>query len=640
MISSYSPIKPDISNSKNSPDFRNPWFYTLLSCFILLLLFGARPFTSPDLGFHLKEGQWILENHHIPYMDNLTYTVSNHPYLDIHWLYQVFTFLLFQIGGYSILSVMNISLILVVFFITFKRIQWTGAPLWMCVLLLGVAIVASENRFLLRPEIPSWLLMSLMLWVLETRDNHKRDYLFLLPFIQVIWVNSEGLFGIGCVLMAIFILSSFLTAGPIDKRLVKYSLLSMALCLANPNFIQGALYPLSNITMLGTSNHFKQSINELQSPWTLAVLNSIVPEWTLWAYKLFCISLFFLLLITFKKRKTNEFLIAVCFFYLSATAVRNISIFMIACVPITASCWKELKWGWLLKCQSIFPKPLTAWVLTFLILGLSARVATGAFYVSERRPYHFGLGLDAAVPTRGAQFLVNNHLDGKILNFMTDGGWLDWLTPQKTFIDGRLEVMGEDFFSEYTSTFRPGGLAPILTKYGMDIIFFSPDSSPPWLLQLKDMPDWRPVYLDEDTVIYLRKGYAPQLSSLDDSRILTDQGISLSMIQQGPELLRMPTRPFWDGFLEGFYKQTRYPSGLNNIADYYSYTGRFDLAEALYLGNIQHTQGKYYEFFFNLGAMYFRANRFNEARICMQRVLLEVPDFYNAKMIMENLPPG
>ena len=160
---------------------------------------------------------------------------------------------------------------------------------------------------------------------------------------------------------------------------------------------------------------------------------------------------------------------------------------MLACVPIAAACWKDLKWEWLQKYHSsFFTKPWTAWIFTFFMLGLCLRIVTSAYYVSERRFDHFGLGLDEEkIPVRATEFLVQKHLDGKILNHMNLGGWLDWKGPQKVFIDGRLEVMGEEFFMEFNASQNPGGLEALVAKYKPDILFFNPDSAPPWILKLK-----------------------------------------------------------------------------------------------------------------------------------------------------------
>ena len=155
----------------------NAWFFTLLSCFFLIVVFSSRLNNDFDLGYHLKGGQWIIQNHAFPSLDTYTYTVSDHEYLDSHWLFQVSLYLIYGLGGYSLLSIVNIILIIFVFFVTFFRLQLTRVPLWICTVLLGTTVLASEIRFLTRPEILSWAFMSLTLLILELRVQRERDFL-------------------------------------------------------------------------------------------------------------------------------------------------------------------------------------------------------------------------------------------------------------------------------------------------------------------------------------------------------------------------------------------------------------------------------------------------------------------------------
>ena len=614
----------------------SPWWYATLSCFMLLALLGTRLISSNDLGFHLRAGQWILQNHKVPSSDPFTYTVPDHDYLDMHWLYQVLLYIQYVIGGYALVTLANISLILLAFAITFRRMRDTGAPSWMRVVLFSVVLLASQERFEVRPEIFSWVFMGLMLWVLESRTNRTRNLLFLLPVIQILWANMEGLFGIGCALLSFYLLSQYLGKGRPDKALVRYSASALALCLANPYFIRGALFPLTHLATLGSPNTFKRTINEFQSPWAWAGSDGTGPNATCLAYMAFSVFLFLLFLGTLRKRKAYDYFLAGAFFALSAAAIRNIPLFMMACAPLAAKCWNDLEWGWLLKCQRAFlARPAAALLLTLFLLATGLRVATGAFYISEREPDQFGLGLNLeSQPVNAAGFLVQNHLDGRILNHLGAGGWLDWRGPQKVFIDGRLEVMGEAFYTEYRSSFNRGGLAPLLSKYGIQILFFNPDDAPSWLFQLDEMPEWRPVYLDEAAVIYLHQGYAPQVPALDNGKLLEGIGVSPFAPWEARVLLRAPSPSPWVCFWEDFYKPAQSPMGLDTIGDYYSFTGHFDLAEAVYLENLRRTEGRYWDVFFNLGNLYYHAGRIPEARFCMQRVLETVPGYSNAKKIL------
>ncbi len=633
----------DGTPSKANPSLpvkTNPWVYALLSCFLLIVVFSARLINDYDLGYHLKGGQWILENHAFPAKDTYTYSVPDHDYVDLHWLYQVPLYLLYKLGGYSLLSLANIAVILLVFFITCKRLALTGAPLWMRVLLLGVVLIGSEIRFQVRPEILSWLLMALTLWILELREAGAKSPLYLLIPIQVAWANVEGLFLIGWGLMFFFLVSSFFHTRKTDPKLMNASGLAAASCLLNPYFIKGVVFPFTLLATLATSNLFKSTINEFQSPWTLARQYPFPPDWTLWAYEGFSALLLALLLTSLKKRKLHEWLLVVSFFYLSTTSLRNIPLFMLSCAPIAASCWKDLKWDRLQRFQeTLFSRPVTAWVFSLFMLGLCLRVASNSYYISERREEKSGLGLDQEEqPVQAAQFLVQNHLDGKILNHMNLGGWLDWTLPQKTYIDGRLEVMGENLFTEYIASMKPGALAPLLSKYGAEIVICNPETAPSWVMEQGKSPDWRPVYLDESAVIYLKKGYAPQIPEMDDTAVLAQRGISPVILTETQSILQIPKPSSWTCFWEDFYHPAPYPTGLNVLGAYYNYSSRFGPAEMVQLDVIKLTGGRYYDLFYNLGSMYYNAKRLDESKICIQRFLEGASRAKIARQIRANLP--
>jgi len=610
-----------------------PWLYPLLACLVLAFLFAIHPINDSDLGLHLKGGQWILENHRFPSTDTYTYTLADRSYLDIHWFYQVVLYFLYRLGGYSLLTLFHALLIAATGFLAFKRLRFTGASYWICSVLLLTTLLACEIRFRVRPEIASWLLLSLTLWVLELRNTQNRDLLWLLPILQLVWVNVEGLFILGWVVMGLYVVSGLSSPRGLDKKLLRYSLIAAGVCILNPNFFRGMAYPVSNFITL-TNPVMHDSLKELQSPWFATPSLLFAPTLYLLLYKLFSFFLFGLMTATFHRRTLRDWLMALVFFALSASAFRNIPLFLVACIPLAAPCWKDLEWAWLRKAQAAFlSRPMAAGLFVLLVLGISLRVVTGAYYVSDRRTDRFGLGLDnLAQPVRASEFLVEKHLDGKILNQLDDGGWLDWQGPQKTFIDGRFEVSGADFYYQYLAAATPGGLAALAGKYQADILFFSSHNAS-WTGQLQSMPDWRPVYLDPCTVVYLRKGYRDEIPSLDSSRVLSQAGISPSIINDAEALLQAPPPPA--SLLDGFLKPVVFPDDLSNLGIFFGTSGHPQEAEACFLEAIRRSQGRYYDFYYNLGLLYAQEGQRTEWGLCLSQVLKRDPPAALARRLQE-----
>jgi hypothetical protein len=488
-----------------------------------------------------------------------------------------------------------------------------------------MAILASESRCRVRPEVFSWVLLAILLWVLDDWFKKGNNRLFLLPILLWIWGNTEGLFGIGLGLIVIYGLSGMTYQKKWDKKFLLWSGLSFLACLANPYFFRGFLFPLELLEKMrmSGSNVFKSAVGEFNPPWSLS-FQGLGPSYLL-VYKFFCFLLLILLLSTSRRRKIHEWILCLVFFTLSYSAVRNISIFMIACAPIAlAAAWDLLAPGWD-KVRGCFVfRQVVPWFLAIFLLLFGIRCITNAHFISNRLNDRFGLGLDEkSQPVQGCEFLVRNHLDGKIINTLDEGDWLDWQGPQKTFIDGRLESMGEEFFTEYTRSLDPGGLSFLLSKYQPDILFFNPLHAHQWVVDLQGMSDWRLVYVDGVTGIYLRKGYEESIPVLDLNSLLAAYGIQPNILGKTGEILRLSPV----GGLASLVQPLNYPDGLQNLGLFCARSGHSQEAACFLLEAIQVSQGGFSDLYFNLGCLLCSLNPHSpEGIYCMRRVLEAQPN--------------
>lgn len=60
--------------------------------FVLVLSVSCHVLTNFDIWWHLRAGKYILQNHQIPQQDIFSYTAAGRPWIDLHWLFQVFSF--------------------------------------------------------------------------------------------------------------------------------------------------------------------------------------------------------------------------------------------------------------------------------------------------------------------------------------------------------------------------------------------------------------------------------------------------------------------------------------------------------------------------------------------------------------------
>jgi hypothetical protein len=592
-----------------------PTFGLLALCLALWVALILRQNTDHDIGFHLKGGQWIAQNHSVPRVDTFTYTVPGHSYVDIHWLYQLTLYGLYKWGGYKALTLFNGVLVVLLFFILLERFRLTvpwkeGAPFFLALIALGI-----EYRFLLRPEILSWVFLALTLLVLDARFWRKGNFLKALPLIHLVWANTHGLFVLGWIAMAAYLLSGFLRDRKLDKPLAVASGLSVLATLANPYFLEGALYPFLTQVPLQGANVVKQTLSELLSPWSQAV-QTLYPDGPLFLvlYKILFVLALPLAALSWRKLCAHEWILLAAYGYLSAVALRNISLFMLVAVPILARLIPSEGWNRRLV-------PACQGALGLFLAVTIVRVCHNAYYISNQNPSEFGLGIsESFLPVQAARFLADHHLDGRMINSNTFGGWLEW-EGFKASIDGRVEVMGNELYSDYLYSALPGALPSLVRKYNASIIVADHWTDTSWVSQMANAPGWRLVYFDEHAAVYLRQDYRPDVPDADFQALFSRHALPPLTDAQVDGLLRQPRSSWLENLLSGILRKRDQTAKFFYLANFASNYQRYGLAERFLLEGLRLSRGQFYSFYNRLSLNYLTTKQWNRARWSLQKAL-------------------
>ena len=144
-----------------------------------------------------------------------------------------------------------------------------GWPVWVMALAWLPALLTLGGRMYIRPETLTLLYLSIYLAVLFRWDR-RPALAFLLPVVQVFWVNTQGLFLLGPIALAFALFEALVRPGALSaerrpwwrKVGIATALVGVA-CLVNPYGLRGALYPLQ---LAGTMANpiFKETIAELE----------------------------------------------------------------------------------------------------------------------------------------------------------------------------------------------------------------------------------------------------------------------------------------------------------------------------------------------------------------------------------------
>jgi tetratricopeptide (TPR) repeat protein len=294
---------------------RSPLVLRRLADLLLVLLFGLLVFLmncnelyDADIWWHLRSGEWILEHGRPPQVDPFTFGSEGRPWIDVHWLFQLLLLFVFRLGGTSAAILLAASVISLAVLVTLAA-RPRGSSLPMMLLCWIPALILINFRSQPRPEIFTLLFLAAYFAIL-TRAEDRPGLIWLLPVVQLLWVNVQGLFALGPVVLGmwVFVRSSSLLWQRFRGQIVESarprrwwfyvlgsSLLVVLACLANPYGVKGALFPLElypKVTQEG--NPYKDIIGECFSARKVA---SLAPPETVANDGFFCVLHFLLLLL-------------------------------------------------------------------------------------------------------------------------------------------------------------------------------------------------------------------------------------------------------------------------------------------------------------------------------------------------------
>ena len=293
-----------------------------LSCVAVFFFVHTAHFVDPDMGWHIRTGEWSVMNHAIPTHDLFSYTLPDHEWHNNEWLMDVLFFSLYAGGDWSIA-------IVVFFLFAFIPFAW-----WILATkdLLSLSLVALATFIALpvigvRPQLFSFFLLFLLarfLFSTLRRNPRWAPIFLLLPPFFLLWANLHGGFVMGLAMWGIAI-----AIGGGERLIKKESLLTRGDLIEYGSF--AASVGATTLTPYGISlwieivrgatTPVNQYIKEWQPalgswPWSLPIFLGctgvlILHAWRRFEYKMLAVALFFLSLALLHARMVLPFFVTV-----------------------------------------------------------------------------------------------------------------------------------------------------------------------------------------------------------------------------------------------------------------------------------------------------------------------------------------
>jgi hypothetical protein len=473
--------------------------------FVVVLALGlfalaARGMADPDVWWHLRTGQLILQNHSLFHADPYSFTRSGQPWVDHEWLSEILMFGLYRGGGACGLIVVFAAIIAATLLLVFLRCP--GRP-YLAALVTLWGAVASAPTWGVRPQIFSLLLASIFLVLLEASATRPSLLWWTAP-LMLLWVNLHAGYPLGLAFLAFFLLGEGLEAAvspgpwsqfaPRLKRLALAFAVCLALVALNPNGLLIYSYPFE--TLRSSSMH--RFIQEWFSP------NFHDPMYV----PLLLMLLAFIAGLALSPRppRVRALVLLLATIPAALRSIRHIPILVLVLIPGLA----ELGEAWIrqrratrfLRRGRTPPTPRTllvnALVLVTFVVFTVARVRQVVSTQAVTEAQHF--------PAAAAAFLNRERPPGPILNHYNWGGYLIWkLYPQyRVFIDGRADVYGDAFMEDFGACYYlTNDWRKSLQTWGIRTLVLPPDA--PLITALQAGSEWKQIYTDSEAVILTRR---------------------------------------------------------------------------------------------------------------------------------------
>lgn len=477
--------------------------------YLVILLFQKDLAMLADLGRHLKLGEVILNCRCVPQTNLFSYTNPDFPIINHEWLAEVIFYLISKTFGLNALLIFKMLIILTTASILYIIALKKGSLYYVTIFSL-LSLTIFSMRFSVLPELFSYLFIALFILIIEKYKQSKKTYpLFILPVIEILWVNMHIYFILGITIYSFFFLEEIIKHKKIQTKLLLIGALVVLATLPNPSFIKGALLPFT------FSSNYGFNVEENNSPLTIlepTTTNSNI-AYTL-VLQIITFELLIILAITalFINKKLQKIFHsgnAVTAGFLGLKYTRCISLFgimgFIPLVQLFTAIEEKLKKQIELPMLNILKAIVIIFVSTIITIHIKGLI--------DYDILHFGFVPSAE---KAAAFIKNNNVKGRIFNNYIVGNYLIYeLYPhQQIFVDARPEAYPASFFDDYWKMMSDEiFFKNQVEKYKINAVVFNvlyedPQKSRPFLTRLINGKEWIPVFADGTVTIFVKNNAA------------------------------------------------------------------------------------------------------------------------------------
>ncbi|HMQ79035.1 MAG TPA: hypothetical protein PKE39_01865 [Ignavibacteria bacterium] len=482
-----------------------------------------------DIFWHLQIGKYITVNNVIPSVDEFGFATAGQQWIPFEWGFDALAYNIYNVSGYTGLSIFRSLIFVCIFFLLYRLSLKLKLDQTITFTVLFLLTAALFERFLIKPQIISYLFTVILLYIFFSYSLVKREgsrLIYFLPIIFLIWANMHMGVLSGIVLFTFFLISE--TVGLLKpqyllnkenpssrNQFVKLLMLyaaSLLVLLMNPQGMGTYTYVYSHLQM-----KMMEDVFEWRSPFDKIFAGTMY----VYVYYIFIAAALAVLYYAFKRKDILSGAVVLIFLIFSTRTARFSIDFMLVTTPFIF-----LALTYFLKStaqkkpagtgNALFAKVIPAVLSAVLIAGIILLPGNNLYSIFNYDRIT-GFGVDEnAYPVKAVNFIKENRIaDPKSRPFNTYdcGGYLIWeINGAKNFIDSR-GLNDEIYYSFKSINNKEYGFEKKFDSYGFDYVLWSFPKLP-WnntelktsilSFLIKNNENWKLVYWDDFSFVFVK----------------------------------------------------------------------------------------------------------------------------------------
>jgi len=451
---------------------------------------GNALLADPDVYLHIAVGRLIISQKFVPHTDVFSYSMQDSHWVVHEWLSEIiFAFVYDHLGWAGLFIVVGIAFALAMALLARALLKYL-APIYAVIATLtawGLCFpsLVARPHVLTLPIVVAWVSI-----LVQARATNKAPPA-LAALLMLLWANLHGSFVIGLVLAALFAGEALFNVA--DRHAARtviigwgiFGLLALAATFVTPNGAAGVLLPVQMTRM----NFTLSQISEWQSP------NFQRPQ----PLEIWLMLLLFGTLLLGITIPIERIVMLLVLLHLALLHQRHTMLLGVVTPLLFApSLGRQLAHQPEKLVESYFKGVFTAVSSVGARLsGVAAALILACAVTLAQRGNPRGAA--RFTPAAALAAVRLHQITGPVFNDFNFGGFLIF-SAVPVFIDGRVDVYGDDFLRRYL---RPEELPGLLSQYHISWTILG--TAHPDVALLDHLPGWRRFYADSTAIVHIRE---------------------------------------------------------------------------------------------------------------------------------------